>query len=131
MSDDELDRIQERRREQLVEKLTSHDTPQEPIAASDQEHFSSLLEEYPLVLVDFHAEWCGPCKQLEPIVADLARDDRLTVVKVDIDDLQDLAMANDVRGVPTLQLYQSGELVERLVGMQPRTQLESLIEQYS
>ena len=84
-----------------------------------------------LVLVDFYADWCGPCKQLEPVVERIAAGTAATVAKVDIDANQQLAAKYGVRSVPTLLLFADGEPVERLVGMQQEPQLRSLIESYA
>ncbi|TQR21944.1 hypothetical protein C9J85_19490 [Haloferax sp. wsp5] len=69
-----------------------------------------------VVLVDFYADWCGPCKQLEPAVERIAAGTAATVAKVDIDANQQLAAKYGVRSVPTLLLFVDGEPVERLVG---------------
>jgi thioredoxin 1 len=84
-----------------------------------------------VVLVDFYADWCGPCKQLEPVVERIAAGTAATVAKVDIDANQQLAAKYGVRSVPTLLLFADGEPVERLVGMQQEPQLRSLIESYA
>ena len=80
--------------------------------------------------MDFYADWCGPCKQLEPIVERIAAGTAATVAKVDIDANQQLAAKYGVRSVPTLLLFADGGPVERLVGMQQEPQLRSLVESY-
>ena len=77
------------------------------------------------VLVDFTAVWCGPCKMLEPIVLELAEEwaGQVKVVKLDVDDNQNIAMQYQVMGVPTLALFQGGELKERLTGFRPKKQI--------
>lgn len=77
------------------------------------------------VLVDFTAVWCGPCKMLEPIVKELANEwvGQVKVVKLDVDDNQNIAMQYQVMGVPTLALFESGELKERLTGYRPKKQI--------
>ncbi|MFC6732710.1 thioredoxin [Haladaptatus sp. GCM10025707] len=79
--------------------------------------------------MDFYADWCGPCKMLEPTVKELAAEGKATVVKVDVDQHQTLAQSNGVQGIPTLLLYADGEQVKRLVGVQDKATLSSLIEQ--
>ncbi len=78
------------------------------------------------VLVDFGAEWCHPCKQLDPIVEELAKawDGKVKVMKVDIDANADTAMKYGVMGVPTLILFVDGEPVERLTGYVPKKRIE-------
>ena len=81
------------------------------------------------VLVDFTAVWCGPCKMLEPIVAQLAEEleGKLKIVKLDVDENGDLAIEYQVMGVPTLILFSGGQAVERLTGYQPKQRILSRI----
>jgi thioredoxin 1 len=73
-----------------------------------------------VVLVDFWAEWCGPCKALDPILEEVARSrsDRLKVVKVDVDAERELAQNHGVRALPTLVIFYRGEAAGQLVGLQ-------------
>jgi len=103
-------------------------TPTEPIAVESAPQFEELLAEHSPVLVDFHAEWCGPCKMLEPTVADVAAGTSGTVLKVDVDAHRDLAQRYDVQGVLTLYLFVDGEPVERLVGVHDVPTLTELVE---
>ena len=77
------------------------------------------------VLVDFWAEWCGPCKMLGPILEEISVDlkDKLQVVKVNLDENQDLAMKYSIRSIPTLLLFKEGELVDTKVGLLPKSDL--------
>jgi len=77
------------------------------------------------VLVDFTAVWCGPCKMLAPIVVELAEEwaGQVKVVKLDVDDNQSIDMQYQVMGVPTLALFEGGELKERLTGFRPKNQI--------
>jgi len=77
------------------------------------------------VLVDFSAEWCGPCKMLDPIVDELAGeyDGTLTVVKIDADENPDIVANYGVMGMPTLMLFKNGEVVERMVGFKPKSKI--------
>ena len=77
------------------------------------------------VLVDFWAEWCGPCKMLGPILEEISKDlkDKLQVVKVNLDENQDLAMKYSIRSIPTLLLFKDGQLLDTKVGFAPKTDL--------
>ena len=84
-----------------------------------------VVEEGGVVLVDFGAEWCHPCKQLDPVVEELADewDGRVRVMKLDIDSNIDSTMKYQVMGVPTLILFKDGEPVERLTGFMPKKKI--------
>lgn len=84
-----------------------------------------VVEEGGVVLVDFGAEWCHPCKQLDPVVEELAEewDGRIRVMKLDIDTNVDSTMKYQVMGVPTLILFKDGEPVERLTGFMPKKKI--------
>jgi len=100
-----------------------------PIHVESKDHLEELLAEHDVVLVDFHAEWCGPCKMLEPTVEEIAAETGATVLKVDIDDLRAVAQDAGVRSVPTLAFYKDGEEAERVVGVQDKSDLVGIIEQ--
>ncbi|MEM1413637.1 MAG: thioredoxin [Myxococcota bacterium] len=82
------------------------------------------------VLVDFGATWCGPCKQIEPFVDQLADEyqGKVKVVKVDIDDSQGTAAKYGIRGVPTLKVFKGGEVVAEQVGAAPKAKIAALME---
>ena len=137
---DDIDAIRERKRAELLGEATGEtggdagagaSAPGEPIHVRSREHFEELTGQYDVVLADFYADWCGPCKMLEPIVAEIARDTDAAVVKVDTDAHQDLAMDAGIRGVPTMFLYVDGEPVKRMVGVQDAGTLRNLVEQYA
>ena len=81
------------------------------------------------VLVDFWATWCGPCKMLSPIIAEIASEaDGFKVCSVDVDEEQDLAMTYQVSAIPTLLVFKNGEVVNRSVGFIPKAQVLALIK---
>jgi thioredoxin 1 len=96
-----------------------------------QDHLDELVADHDVVLVDFHADWCGPCKMLEPTVEEIAAETDAVVLKVDIDELQDLARDAGVRSVPTLQFYADGEQAKRLIGVQDKDTLLDVIAELS
>jgi len=92
---------------------------------SDSSFENDVLKAKEPVLVDFWAEWCGPCKMIAPILDELAveLDGQLTIGKLDVDENQSTAMAFGVMSIPTLLLFKGGKPVERIVGLQRKQQL--------
>ena len=82
------------------------------------------------ILVDFWAEWCGPCKTLTPILEEISDElkNKILVAKVNLDENQDLAMKFSIRSIPTLLFFKDGELVDTKVGLLPKTDLISWID---
>jgi len=106
-------------------------TSNEPIHVDGTTQLDDVVAEHGVVLVDFYADWCGPCQMLEPIVERLATETDATVAKVDVDANQELAAAYGVRGVPTLVLFADGEQVEEIVGLRGEDELRTLVESYA
>ena len=96
------------------------------------ETFNSVINSGQLVLVDFFATWCGPCKAMHPILEQLKAKlgDRLRIIKVDIDKHGDPAVEYGVQAVPTLILFRSGKVLWRQSGALPLNQLLSVINQF-
>jgi thioredoxin 1 len=100
-----------------------------PVVLTDT-NFEEMVEKRKgVVLVDFWAEWCGPCKMIAPIVEQIAEENagKLTVGKLDVDANGETAMRFGVMSIPTLILFKNGEPVERLVGYRPKEQLMAKI----
>ena len=95
-----------------------------------EKNFEELLNqnEKP-VLLDFYADWCGPCQVIKPIIDELANDfkDKAIVGKVDVDESAKLANKFGVRNIPTLLLIKNGEVLERKVGVVPKSELADLL----
>ncbi|MDG5776092.1 thioredoxin [Haloarculaceae archaeon H-GB2-1] len=137
-ADDELERIKEQKKAEMADQMNDEESgddvrsaPNEPIHVEGESHLEEVTSSYDVVLVDFYADWCGPCKMLEPIVESLAADSEAAVAKVDVDANQPLAAQYQVQGVPTMLLFADGEPVERIVGVRDQSHLQGLIQQYS
>ena len=85
-------------------------------------NFDALLESEKLVIVDFWATWCGPCRMLSPILDEVEEEmaDRITVVKVNVDDADEIAMRYRIMSIPTLIFFKGGQMVDRTVGAMPK-----------
>ena len=103
-----------------------------PIKVTDKDFDELVVKAQGPVLVDFWAEWCGPCKMIAPVLEELATDldGQLTIGKLDVDDNQSTAMAFGVMSIPTLLLFKDGKAVDRIVGYQPKQQLLSKIQRH-
>jgi thioredoxin 1 len=95
-------------------------------------NFQTIINDTKPVVVDFHALWCGPCKVQSPILKQIAEEfgDRIRVIKIDIDQNQNLADLYSIRSVPTLIVFKGGQPVWRQSGVVGKIQLESLLKQH-
>lgn len=98
-----------------------------------QPTFKELINGDKPVVVDFFAEWCGPCKAMKPILEDFKEriGDRAVVLKVDVDKNPAAAQAYQVRGVPTLAIFRNGDVVWRVSGVVSAQQLQEAVERYA
>lgn len=96
----------------------------------NKSEFENLIKEDNLIVVDFFATWCGPCKMFGPILEEVASNTASGVkfAKIDIDENEDLALEYNVQAVPTISLFKNGKEVERKTGMVSKQELQDLIE---
>ena len=85
-------------------------------------NFDDLLQDGKLVIVDFWATWCGPCRMLSPLLDEVEEEmaDKVTVVKVNVDDADEIAMKFRIMNIPTLLFFKGGQLVDKTVGAMPK-----------
>ena len=100
---------------------------------SDADFEAEVLQSDQPVLVDFWAEWCAPCRQIAPIIKQLADDysDRVKVVKLNVDESPQTAGKYGIRSIPTILGFKGGEVVEQLMGARPKASFEELADKLS
>lgn len=96
------------------------------------EKFEELISSETLVLIDFYATWCGPCRAMHPVLEELKKEkgERLRIVKIDVDKHESLSAQLRIQSVPTLLLYRGGNLLWRQSGATPLANLKTIIEEY-
>lgn len=97
------------------------------------ENFSDIIKSDSLTLVDFFATWCGPCKMMHPVLEQLKKDlgENIRIIKLDVDENEDISAQYSIQSVPTLMLFKKGEIVWRQSGAMSLNELKSIIAQHS
>ena len=98
----------------------------------DDAHFDEIVQQYPLMLIDCWAAWCGPCRIIAPIVDELAHDyaGRVTVAKLNVDENPKTAMRFGIMSIPTLLIMKNGREVDRIIGAVPKPFIEERLRKH-
>ena len=99
---------------------------------TDADFATDVLQNDKPVLVDFWAEWCGPCKMVAPVLEEIASEngEKLTVVKLNIDENPDTARAYQIMSIPTMAVFQGGKIVKQIVGAKPKAAILKDLESF-
>jgi thioredoxin len=101
----------------------------ETIHLTEQDFDKTLMAAQGLVMVDFWAEWCGPCRAIAAVLEELAEasEGRVTLMKVNVDENPDLAVRYGIRSIPTILFFKRGAIVDRVVGVAPKALLQDIV----
>ena len=118
MSDDELERIKKKQLDDLLKhQQEQHAIQETPVMELNSSNFGEALLKNKLLLVDFWAEWCGPCKSMHPIFSRMAKKyDHVRFARVNVDNSQDIAAKFNVQSIPTFIMFKNGENAQQMVG---------------
>jgi thioredoxin 1 len=119
--DDELARIREKRRQELTDKM-KHTGKAGSISNVDEMHFKEFISTHPFAVIDFWAEWCGPCRRVAPVMDELAKEfaGKVAFGKCNTDDNRVLAMEFNISAIPAIMLFKNGQLADRIIGAYPK-----------
>jgi thioredoxin 1 len=131
--DEQLEAIKQKKLAELQKEAatkTMMSALTEPIVLTDS-NFASEVKKYPLMIVDFWAPWCGPCRIVSPIIEQLAREysGRVAFGKVNVDENQRIAASFGIQSIPTLMIFKIGKAVDVMIGAMPKGQIETKLKQ--
>ena len=132
-SDDELEAIKHKKLAELQKEAATKammSSISEPIVLTDS-NFASEVTKYPIMLVDFWAPWCGPCRMVSPIIEQLSREysGRVAFGKVNVDENQRIATSFGIQSIPTLMIFKGSKAVDVIIGAMPKGQIEMKLKQ--
>jgi thioredoxin 1 len=132
-SDDELEAIKHKKLAELQKEAATKammSSITEPIVLTDS-NFASEVTKYPIMLMDFWAPWCGPCKMVSPIIEQLSREysGRVAFGKVNVDENQRIAASFGIQSIPTLMIFKGSKAVDIIIGAMPKAQIEMKLKQ--
>ena len=131
--EDELEAIKHKKLAELQKEAATKammSSITEPIGLTDS-NFASEISKYPIMLVDFWAPWCGPCRMVSPIIEQLSREysGKVAFGKVNVDENQKIAASFGIQSIPTLMIFRNGKAVDVMVGALPKAQIEMKLKQ--
>lgn len=132
MDDTGLDEIRKKRMAALQEKM-AHTGTSGSVIVVDQMHIAGLLQQHPALVVDFWAEWCGPCRRIGPVIEELAQEfaGKVTFGKCNTDENQQLAMQLNISAIPNIVFFSHGKMVDRVIGAYPKEAIrEKILKNY-
>jgi len=135
--EDEIVKIKMRKMHEMMKKMGKSNTNEQqeivdkPMLVTD-ENFSQVIQQYPLIIIDCWAPWCGPCKMIAPVIDEMAKDYAGKVVfgKLNVDENPRTATELVIMAIPTLLIIKNGNVVDRIVGAAPREQIELKLQAY-
>jgi thioredoxin 1 len=132
-SDDELEAIKHKKLAELQKEAATKammSSISEPIVLTDS-NFASEVTKYPIMLVDFWAPWCGPCRMVSPIIEQLSREysGRVAFGKVNVDENRRIAASFGIQSIPTLMIFKGSKAVDVIIGAMPKGQIEMKLKQ--
>ena len=131
-SDPEIERIQRKKIAEMLQRATSVNVPSgKPIALTDT-NFSFEIAKHKLIIVDFWAPWCGPCRMVGPLIEQLSEEyaGRVVFGKMNVDENMAVPSRFGVMSIPTIVVFKNGKAVETLIGSCPKSQIESKFKPY-
>ncbi|MEA3323864.1 MAG: thioredoxin [Euryarchaeota archaeon] len=123
---DELEAIRQKKMERL-QTMTSGE-----VLVLDDNNLTETVREHPFVVLDCWAEWCGPCKMVAPVIAQLASEyaGRITFAKLNIDENMGTAMKYQISAIPTMLVFRNGEMAGQIIGALPKNHIEQKLQEF-